>query len=118
MAISVSKEAIESRGMGKPDRDVSILLVDDDPGAIQLMGRVLANVGKLRFATNGEDALRLAHDSAPDLILLDAEMPGMSGFALLKTVKAPSPPAQCPGNIHPQPYRSRVRGFCLGYGRG
>src|SRR6202022_4038761 len=88
MAISVSKEAIESRGMGKPDRDVSILLVDDDPGAIQLMGRILADVGKLRFATNGQDALRLARDSTPDLILLDAEMPGMSGFELLKMLKA------------------------------
>jgi diguanylate cyclase (GGDEF)-like protein len=69
---------------------VSILLVDDDPGAIQLMGRILADVGKLRFATNGKDALRLARDSAPDLILLDAEMPGMSGFELLKTLKAES----------------------------
>ena len=67
---------------------VSILLVDDDPGAIQLMGRILADVGKLRFATNGKDALRLARDSAPDLILLDAEMPGMSGFELLRTLKA------------------------------
>jgi diguanylate cyclase (GGDEF)-like protein len=68
--------------------DVNILLVDDDPGAIQLMGRILADVGKLRFATNGKDALRLARESAPDLILLDAEMPGMSGFELLKTLKA------------------------------
>src|ERR1700736_1038731 len=90
MASSIPKEAIESRGMVRPDRDVSILLVDDDPGAIQLMGRILADVGKLRFATNGEDALRLAHDSAPDLILLDAEMPGMSGFELLRTLKAQS----------------------------
>src|SRR6202790_198210 len=88
MAITVSKE--------KPDRDVSILLVDDDPGAIQLMGRILGDVGKLRFATNGDDALRLAHDSAPDLILLDAEMPGMSGFELLKKLKAQSSLADVP----------------------
>jgi diguanylate cyclase (GGDEF)-like protein len=75
---------------------VSILLVDDDPGAIQLMGRILAEVGKLRFATNGKDALRLARESAPDLILLDAEMPGMSGFELLRTLKAESPLADVP----------------------
>ena len=76
--------------------DISILLVDDDPGAIQLMGRILADVGKLRFATNGNDALRLARDSAPDLILLDAEMPGMSGFELLKMLKTESSLADVP----------------------
>jgi diguanylate cyclase (GGDEF)-like protein len=96
MAIIISKEAFESRRVGKPDMGVSILLVDDDPGAIQLMGRILADVGELRFATNGKDALRLARDSAPDLILLDAEMPGMSGFELLRTLKAESSLADVP----------------------
>jgi diguanylate cyclase (GGDEF)-like protein len=96
MAISASGKTIESRGMGKPDMDVSILLVDDDPGAIQLMGRILADVGNLRFATNGKDALRLARESAPDLILLDAEMPGMSGFELLITLKGESSLAHVP----------------------
>lgn len=65
-----------------------ILLVDDDPGAIQLMGTMLAKLGRLRFATNGKDALRLAGELPPDLILLDAEMPGMSGFQLLERLKA------------------------------
>src|SRR3984957_3065570 len=96
MATSVSRQAIEPRASRKPDTDVNILLVDDDPGAIQLMGRILADVGKLRFATNGKDALRLARDSAPDLILLDAEMPGMSGFELLRTLKAESSLADVP----------------------
>jgi len=66
----------------------SILLVDDDPSAIQLLGRMLADVGNLRFATSGKDALQLAHESAPDLVLLDAEMPGMSGFQILEEFKA------------------------------
>lgn len=65
----------------------SILLVDDDPGAIQVMGRILAGEGNLRFAMNGPDALRLAREHAPDLILLDAEMPGMSGFELCAALK-------------------------------
>jgi diguanylate cyclase (GGDEF)-like protein len=66
----------------------SILLVDDDPGSIQLMGLILANVGKLRFATNGTDALRIAREAPPDLMLIDAEMPGMSGFDVLKSLKS------------------------------
>ena len=61
---------------------VSILLVDDDPGAIKSMNGLLAAVGDVRFATNGRDGLRLAQEATPDLILLDAEMPGMSGFEL------------------------------------
>jgi CheY-like chemotaxis protein len=61
----------------------SILLVDDDPGTIQLLGGILTDLGDLRFARNGKVALRIAWESVPDLILLDAEMPGISGFQLL-----------------------------------
>src|ERR1700730_6823125 len=68
--------------------DNNILLVDDDPGAIQIIGRILSGIGQLRFATNGEDALLLARELAPDLILLDAEMPGISGFQVCKALKA------------------------------
>jgi diguanylate cyclase (GGDEF)-like protein len=66
----------------------NILVVDDDPGTIRFIGRILSSLGNLRFATNGEDALRLAADSVPDLILLDAEMPGMSGYRVLDALKA------------------------------
>jgi len=65
-----------------------ILLVDDDAGSIQLMARILCGVGRLRFAMNGADALRLALDHAPDLILLDTEMPGLSGFETCRELKA------------------------------
>ena len=70
--------------------DDSILIVDDDVSAIQLMSQILLDVGNLRFATNGEDALRLARESPPDLVLLDAEMPGMSGFKLFEALKIES----------------------------
>ena len=66
----------------------NILLVDDDPGSIQVMGRMLSGVAELRFATSGEDALRLARESPPDLMLLDAQMPGMSGFEVLRVTRA------------------------------
>lgn len=73
-----------------------ILLVDDDPGAIQLLGSMLGGLGRLRFAANGKDALRRARELPPDLILLDAEMPGMSGFQLLEALKLETALAEVP----------------------
>jgi diguanylate cyclase (GGDEF)-like protein len=65
-----------------------ILLVDDDPATIKLLRRILADSGELRFATSGADALRLAREAAPDLMLLDAEMPGLNGFQVFDALKA------------------------------
>lgn len=66
----------------------TILLVDDNPGAIQLMGRLVSGLGQLRFATSGAAALEQMKRAAPDLVLLDAEMPGMSGYQLCGAMKA------------------------------
>jgi diguanylate cyclase (GGDEF)-like protein len=84
-------DGVESSGSGAEagsELDSSILIVDDDPGTVSVIGHILADVGSLRFATNGKDALRLARESAPDLVLLDAEMPGMSGFELFESLRA------------------------------
>jgi PAS domain S-box-containing protein len=68
--------------------NANLLLVDDDSAAIQAMSRILAQYPNKRFATNGADALRLARERTPDLILLDADMPGMSGFSVLAALKS------------------------------
>ena len=65
-----------------PCMNSQILLVDDDPSSVRLLASILTGLGSLRFATSGAEALRLARESVPDLVLLDAEMPGMSGFQL------------------------------------
>ena len=69
-------------------REVQLLLVDDDLSAIQVMSRMLAQYPDQRFATSGEAALRLAAEAAPDLILLDVDMPGMTGFEVCEGLKA------------------------------
>ena len=74
----------------------TILLVDDDPGTIQLLGRILDGQAKIFFATNGADALRLARESQPDLILLDAEMPDISGFEVCRALKTEPNLAEIP----------------------
>jgi diguanylate cyclase (GGDEF)-like protein len=68
--------------------DDKIVVVDDDPGTIYLIGRILNGVSRLTFATSGEKALELVRESAPDLILLDAELPGMSGFKVFDALQA------------------------------
>ncbi len=57
----------------------SILIVDDNIHLIALMGKMLEPMARVIFATNGQAALREMKKSRPDLVLLDQEMPGMSG---------------------------------------
>jgi len=66
----------------------NLLLVDDDPTVIGVLGKTLHELGRLRFATSGRDALRMARLEAPDLIVLDIEMPGMDGFEVCRTLKS------------------------------
>ncbi len=77
-------------------REVRLLLVDDDPTAIMVMSRMLAQYPDQRFATSGEVALRLAREATPDLILLDVDMPGMTGFDVCDALQADPVLAQVP----------------------
>lgn len=74
----------------------SLLLVDDDPAQIQVLARMLAGHGSLRFATCARDALRLVREAQPDLILLDAEMPDMSGLEVCAALQADPALAELP----------------------
>ena len=76
------------KGRSMSSREVRLLLVDDDPSAIQVMSRMLAQYPNQRFATSGEVALRLAREATPDLIVLDVDMPGMTGFDVCEALKS------------------------------
>lgn len=73
--------------MLKADSPALILIVDDEPGTIRLLSQILQGVGDIIFATNGEDALSMIRERQPDLVLLDAEMAGMSGYEVCETIK-------------------------------
>lgn len=68
----------------------SILVVDDNPSNLQLVGSVVSQQidCDLSFATSGAEALEILSVSTPDLILLDVNMPEMSGFELCTLVRA------------------------------
>ncbi|HEY8878668.1 MAG TPA: response regulator [Roseateles sp.] len=68
--------------------DARLLLVDDDAGMIQMLGRLLSGYHQLRFATDGVQALAIAQTWQPELVLLDVEMPVMDGFEVCRRMKA------------------------------
>jgi diguanylate cyclase (GGDEF)-like protein len=65
-----------------------ILLVDDDSTVIRVLSHILRDFAPLRFATSGRTALKLARESVPDLVLLDVDMPDLSGFDVCKMFKS------------------------------
>ena len=65
-----------------------ILIVDDEPANIHFLVEALGGNFRIKVATSGDDALRIAQSAEkPDLILLDVMMPGLSGYDVCKTLK-------------------------------
>jgi len=65
-----------------------ILIVDDIPSNIQILAEAMRKDYQIIFATNGEEALRIAMtDQPPDLILLDIMMPDIDGYKVCQYLK-------------------------------
>lgn len=65
-----------------------ILIVDDEPANLALLRQILGPDYSLVFARNGAEALTAAHKHRPSLVLLDIEMPGISGYEVCRALKA------------------------------
>ncbi|MBT4289188.1 MAG: diguanylate cyclase [Deltaproteobacteria bacterium] len=66
----------------------SLLIVDDIPTNIKVLGETLKTNYQIRLATNGFKALEIASsENPPDLILLDIMMPDMNGFEVCTKLK-------------------------------
>ncbi|WP_028534818.1 response regulator [Paludibacterium yongneupense] len=68
---------------------LTLLLVDDSPENLTILGELLRPHYRVRAATSGERALRIAAALPhPDLILLDVMMPGLDGYQVFERLRA------------------------------
>lgn len=74
-----------------------VLIVDDVPDNLSLLHDALDDAGyTVLVATHGEAALQRASQAVPDIILLDALMPGMDGFEVARRLKAQAETSHIP----------------------
>jgi two-component system cell cycle response regulator DivK len=65
-----------------------ILVVEDNPKNLKLVRDVLTWSGhEVIEATSGEDGVRLAEETCPDLILMDLQLPGIDGVEALRRIR-------------------------------
>ena len=82
--------------LARADNDV-VLIVDDVPDNLSVLHDALDESGyTVLVATHGEAALQRAAQALPDLVLLDAMMPGMDGFEVARRLKASPRTAHIP----------------------
>src|SRR5690606_41359380 len=75
--------------MTEPSEAAVVLIVDDTPDNLALLSDALEQAGfKVLVALDGSSALQRMQHTLPDVVLLDAVMPGMDGFETCRRIKA------------------------------
>ena len=76
------------------DGQIRILVVDDDPALLDTIREYLESPGNryvVETATRGGEALKLVARARPHVVILDVEMPGMTGVEVLASLRALDP---------------------------
>jgi two-component system LytT family response regulator len=76
-------------------KKIRTLIVDDEPLARERLANLLAPIEDIEIVgqcRDGEEAVTAIHDSTPDLVFLDIQMPNMSGFDVIDAVGAEAMP--------------------------
>ncbi|MFT4172938.1 MAG: response regulator [Rhodocyclaceae bacterium] len=83
-------DTIEALGFAAADRRSRVLVVDDDPKAVELLATQLESSQRFEVlrAYGGQEGLQVADRDGPDLIILDLMMPGTNGFEVVEALKA------------------------------
>jgi len=104
----------EPGNLCKIEAEDTILVIDDDPEAREIIERFLVKDGfNVVTAGSGEQGLRLAHESQPVAITLDVMMSGMDGWSVLRVLKADPELHKIPV-IMLTMIDDRTRGYSLG----
>jgi len=72
-------------------RRVRVMIVDDTPQVLRDLRQLLELSGDVEVvgeARNGLEAVHLAADISPDVVVMDLEMPGMDGYEAVRQIKA------------------------------
>lgn len=86
MSESAARRAASGRGAGP-----HALVVDDEPPLVRLVRSYLEREGfSVDTAGDGEQALRLAREREPDVVVLDLMLPGMDGIEVCRRIRAVS----------------------------
>lgn len=80
------------------DRRLTVLIAEDEPDNREVIRSIVEDVGGHRalLAADGEEALRLAEEELPDVVLLDLVLPRLTGFEVTRRLKANSRTAHIP----------------------
>jgi len=82
--------------MNNEHKKSTILVVDDLPENIDVLRGILSNQYAINIASSGAQALKVAKEQQPDLILLDIMMPEMDGYEVCRRLKADKLTAEIP----------------------
>lgn len=63
------------------------MAVDDDPNNIAILEELFDDNYELKISSNGEQALKIAQEFLPDMILLDIMMPGLDGYEVCRQLR-------------------------------
>ncbi len=69
----------------------SILIVEDNRDLAAILRDLLSQEHEVRTARRGEDAVRLVRERAPDLVIMDLQLPGMDGIETSRWIKQEAP---------------------------
>lgn len=80
--------------MAESGQTLTVLVVDDQPGVRSLLQRVLSDAGyHVALAADGRSALAAVASVRPDIVLVDQQLPGLSGLDVLAALPAAAPMA-------------------------
>ena len=75
---------------------IIVLIADDNAAGLELLKDALTVPGyRIVESSDGTDALLKVQSETPDVVLLDIQMPGLSGFEVLRAIRALTPPVPC-----------------------